>query len=98
MAIRDLAATIGITQKHLITLFDKFVGLKPKLFERICKFQSVLKTIEVGRTVQWTDVALACGYYDQAHFIKEFQAFSGLNPARYLVDKCEYPNYVPIRV
>lgn len=97
MAIRDLAGVIGITPKHLITQFDRFVGLKPKLCERIGKFQVVLQAIERRRQVDWVQVAVSCGYYDQSHFIKEFQAFSGMNPSRYIVDRSEYANFVPIR-
>ena len=37
-----------------------------------------------------------CGYYDQAHFIKEFQTFSGLNPSAYLTQRGDYLNYIPI--
>ena len=97
MAIRDFAGAIGITPKHLITQFDKFVGLKPKLCERIGKFQNVLETIEQRNHVDWARVAASCGYYDQSHFVKEFKAFSGMNPSRYIVDRSEYANYVPIR-
>ena len=46
LAIRDLANTIGITQKHLISQFEKVVGLRPKSFARICKFQKVVTLIE----------------------------------------------------
>jgi len=97
MAIRDLAAAIGITPKHLITQFDKFVGLKPKVCERIGKFQNVLRSIESTQRIEWTQVALACGYYDHSHFIKEFMSFSGINPSRYIVDRCDHANYVAIR-
>lgn len=97
MAIRDFAEAIGITPKHLITQFDKFVGLKPKLCERIGKFKGVLDTIEYGQQVDWAHLAVSCGYYDQSHFIKEFKTFSGMNPSRYIVDRTEYANYVPIR-
>ncbi len=96
MAIRDFAEFIGITPKHLITQFDKFVGLKPKLCERIGKFQGVLSAIENQQQVDWSQVAMSCGYYDQSHFIKEFKAFSGMNPSRYIVDRTEYTNFVPI--
>ncbi len=97
MAIRDFASAIGITPKHLITQFDKFVGLKPKLCERIGKFQGVLKSIEEREHIDWASLAVSCGYYDQSHFIKEFKAFSGMNPSRYIVDRSEFANYVPIR-
>ena len=96
LAIRDLANTIGITQKHLISQFERIVGLRPKSFARVCKFQRVLSLIEQQQEIDWIRMANDCGYYDQAHFIKEFQAFSGLNPSTYLHQRGEYVNYIPI--
>ena len=96
LAIRDLAEQIGITQKHLITQFEKVVGLRPKSFARVAKFNRVLKTIEETKQVEWTSIAYECGYYDQAHFIKEFHTFSGLNPSTYLTKKGDYMGYIPL--
>ena len=96
LAIRDLANTIGITQKHLISQFERIVGLRPKSFARVCKFQRVVTLIEQQQEIDWIRMANDCGYYDQAHFIKEFQAFSGLNPSTYLHQRGEYLNYIPI--
>ncbi|HSS20680.1 MAG TPA: DUF6597 domain-containing transcriptional factor [Pyrinomonadaceae bacterium] len=96
LAIRDLANTIGITQKHLISQFEKIVGLRPKTFARISKFQKVLTSIEQTKKVEWSAIANDCGYYDQAHFIKEFQTFSGLNPSAYLTHRGRYLNYIPL--
>ncbi len=96
LAIRDLANTIGITQKHLISQFEKVVGLRPKSFARVCKFQKVVNLIEQQDAIEWSAIANDCGYYDQAHFIKEFQNFSGLNPSTYLMQRGEYVNFIPI--
>src|SRR5687767_7678626 len=96
LAIRDLANTIGITQKHLISQFEKVVGLRPKSFARICKFQKVVNQIEQQTDIEWVAIAAECGYYDQAHFIHEFQTFSGLNPSSYLTQRGEYVNFLPI--
>ncbi len=96
IAIRDLAGTIGITQKHLISQFERIVGLRPKVFARVCKFQKVLNLIEAQSRIEWAAVAYECGYYDQAHFIKEFQNFSGVNPSSYLTQRGEYLNFVPL--
>ncbi len=96
LAIRDLANTIGITQKHLITQFEKVVGLRPKSFARVCKFQKVLNIIEQQKQIEWSAIASDCGYYDQAHFIKEFHNFSGLNPSAYVTQRGEYVNFIPI--
>lgn len=92
-----LANTLGISQKHLISLFDKHVGLTPKLLSRILRFQSVLQTIEQSRKIEWSTIVYECGYYDQAHFIKDFQEFSGMNPSMYLTQKGEYLNFVPVK-
>jgi AraC-like DNA-binding protein len=94
--IRDLSQKTGITQKHLITLFKKYVGLSPKMFSRIYKFQRVIHLIEEQKKVDWSMLAYECGYFDQAHFIKEFQAFSGINPAAYLDKRGPYLNYIPL--
>ena len=96
LAIRDLANTIGITQKHLISQFEKVVGLRPKSFARVCKFQKVVNLIEQQKEFEWAAVAADCGYYDQAHFIHEFQTFSGLNPSAYVAQRGEYLNFIPI--
>ncbi|HWN08019.1 MAG TPA: DUF6597 domain-containing transcriptional factor [Pyrinomonadaceae bacterium] len=96
LAIRDLANTIGITQKHLISQFEKVVGLRPKSFARVCKFQRVVNLLEQQNEIEWSAIAVDCGYYDQAHFIHEFQAFSGLNPSSYLAQRGEYVNFIPI--
>lgn len=96
LAIRDLASQIGITQKHLITQFEKVVGLRPKSFARVAKFNKVLNVIEHTKQVEWASIAYECGYYDQAHFIKEFHNFSGLNPSAYLTRRGDYVGYIPL--
>ena len=94
--IKKLSDKTGITQKHLITLFKKYVGLSPKMFSRIFKFQKVIHLIEQQKKIDWSMLAYECGYFDQAHFIKEFQAFSGINPAAYLEKRGPYLNYLPM--
>ena len=72
------------------------VGLTPKLFCRIQRFQHVLAELKARRTIEWADVAYSCGYFDQAHFVHDFQEFSGLNPTAYARAQPEHPNFVPI--
>ena len=93
-AIRALADELGVSHKHFIQAFRRRVGLPPKLFGRILRFQDALGQITAGRPIDWTDVALHCGYYDQAHFINDFQQFSGLNPTAYGSRRLEDPNFV----
>jgi AraC-like DNA-binding protein len=59
------------------------------MFHRIRRFQHVLRLIEGRQAVWWADVATACGYYDQPHFIRDFQASFGLNPSAHLTERGE---------
>lgn len=61
--------------------FEAEVGLPPKLFERIQRFQGALQRI--GRE-PLVDIALECGYYDQAHLIRDFRQFTGNTPSQWL--------------
>ncbi len=83
VAIGALSADIGISQKHLITQFRRAMGLTPKTLARIYRFQHVLHLIDPAEP-DWLQVALAAQYYDQAHFIHDFQHFTGMSPTDYI--------------
>ncbi|HEU0002222.1 MAG TPA: DUF6597 domain-containing transcriptional factor [Ktedonobacteraceae bacterium] len=94
--IADVTGQIGLSSRRFISIFNKEVGLTPKLFCRIRRFQEALKCINGGKQIDWADIALTRGYFDQAHFIHEFQMFSGFNPGAYLLHRGEHPNHVPL--
>lgn len=96
ISIRTLADKTGYTQKHLISLFERYTGLTPKEYQRLCRFQNVLKQIENMQSLSWASVAGSCGYYDQSHFIHDFKKFSGINPVQYLRSKGDYFGYIPL--
>ncbi len=87
---------IGLSQRRFIELFHDQIGLTPKAFCRVRRFQRVLQRVHRKQAVDWVQVALEGGYYDQAHFIHDFQGFSGLTPAAYLALATEHLNHVPI--
>jgi AraC-like DNA-binding protein len=82
-AIADLQLETGLSHTRFIQIFRDHVGLTPKLFCRIQRFKTVLRHIERGAPVSWAEVAAACGYFDQAHLIHDFRAFSGITPVAY---------------
>jgi AraC-like DNA-binding protein len=94
--IAGVTGRLGISARRFGELFSAEVGLTPKLFCRVRRFQATLHRIEAGRPVDWADLAVSCGYYDQAHCIRDFRAFSGLNPTAYLARRGEHPNHVPL--
>jgi transcriptional regulator GlxA family with amidase domain len=80
LSIKALAEEIGCSQKHLITLFRNAVGTTPKNYCRLLRFEKALGFMQGSSAPDWADIALACGYYDQPHFIREFRAFAGETP------------------
>lgn len=97
VTVKKLADKMKISQKHLITLFNKQVGLNPKALIRIFRFQKVILELEKQNKIDWMQVSTDCGYYDQAHFIKDFYTFSGIKPSGYNDKKGEYLNYIPVQ-
>lgn len=94
--VSQVTGQIHFSSRHFIQVFREAVGLTPKLFCRVSRFQEVLHLIGRGQQIDWTDVALSCGYFDQAHCIHDFRAFSGLSPGAYLAHRSEPLNHIPL--
>jgi AraC-like DNA-binding protein len=81
-SIRDLAHRSGYSHRTFIALFRRSVGLTPKLYGRVQRFQRVLRALS-QRSASWADVAATAGYSDQSHFNREFREFVGATPTEY---------------
>jgi AraC-like DNA-binding protein len=82
--VRKLAREAGLSDRRFIDVFRTEVGLNPKLFNRIERFQRVLEKVDRLAEPEWEQVALEHGYFDQSHLIRDFLEFSGFSPADYL--------------
>jgi AraC-like DNA-binding protein len=84
LGITRLAPALGVTRQHLARRFADLVGISPKTFARIVRLRRV---IDEARAAQdravpgWSALALAAGYYDQAHLTDEFRELTGLTPS-----------------
>ena len=94
--IQQLGEEIGYSQKHFIDLFKQQVGVTPKGYLRIMRFQKAICAIESNKSISWKRIALESGYYDQAHFIHDFKHFSGFTPSEYIQRKTTQLNYIPV--
>lgn len=83
-SIRGLARKVGLSQRRFIQVFKDEVGLSPKRFARVKRFRNALGAIPAAGDPDWAGLAAECGYFDQAHLIHEFHAFSGFKPSEYL--------------
>lgn len=87
---------IGISHRRFSDLFRTQVGLTPKRFARVERFQRTLRRIREGRHANWTELAMELDYHDQPHFIHDFRAFSGMTPSEYERLTPDHYNHVPL--
>lgn len=92
--VDDVVARSGYSARHLVDRFTAQVGLPPKRFCRVRRFQLALQRAFAGRPDDWAGLALDCGFADQSHLVNEFRAFSGLPPTGYLDRRTPWPNHV----
>lgn len=95
-SIERIALQVGYSRKHLATLFSEHVGVSPKEYMQVMRFQQVINSLMKRKEVRWTSVAIECGYYDQAHFINDFRRFSGFTPTQYIAMNSDFTNYVAV--
>jgi AraC-like DNA-binding protein len=89
VSIKDVAARAGCSTRQLERRFEDSVGISPKLFSRMQRFQGVLRIAD-GPHSNWVHAAARCGYYDQAHLIRDFREFSGKTPTSLLDQEIDF--------
>src|SRR5215203_1065546 len=78
-----LAATHGLTHRRVIEIFDRAVGLKPKMYHRVRRLRRVFRYIDEPGRPTWTTIAHRCGYFDQSHLINDFRLLTDISPSEY---------------
>jgi AraC-like DNA-binding protein len=78
VSIAGLASELGWSRRHLASTFRREIGLTPKTAARVLRFGRAYAAL--GSSDGWADIAVSCGYYDQAHLIRDFKAFAGAPP------------------
>ena len=87
--VDELAHQAGLSARQFRRLCLELTGLTPKQLCRSIRFRHAAVQAQFARRGEWSQVALDCGYYDQAHFINDFRALSGLTPGEYCADARE---------
>jgi transcriptional regulator GlxA family with amidase domain len=83
LRVDALAAGLNLSPRRLERQFLNHVGLSPKLYSRLVRFDRAVRDLSGRGAVSWADFAVAHGYTDQAHFINEFREFAGVPPAEF---------------
>lgn len=79
--VRDIAKSTSLSQRRLIELFTAAVGITPKRFGRVLRFQRATAFARRAAALDWTRIAHECGYYDQAHLIHDFRDLADVTPS-----------------
>ena len=94
--IKQVVEQIALSHRQLVRAFHSEVGMTPKRFGRVRRFQEVLDRVGCERHVSWGEIALRCGYADQAHLSRDFHEFAGVSPTSYLRERDpRFPTYLP---
>ncbi|MGW0664101.1 helix-turn-helix domain-containing protein [Streptodolium elevatio] len=96
-SVRTAADQLGWTPRRLTARFDVEMGLSPKRYARVRRFQRLLARVNASADPpDWALLAADGGYHDQAHLIHEFRALAGMTPTAYAPRSAAEPNHVPL--
>ena len=93
-SVLDVVRETGLSRRRFAQIFREQVGLTPKLYCRVLRFQRVVQQMASGRPIDWREVALAGGFSDQAHLAHEFRDFSGISMTEYQNTPRMHANHV----
>jgi AraC-like DNA-binding protein len=91
----DVRRLTGLSTKRMIALFRAEVGLAPKAYARVRRLQAALRHLDAG-AAGGARIAADTGYFDQAHFVREFRSFTALTPTQYGRQRLVLPSHVPV--
>jgi len=83
LSVNDLAKNYCLSPRHFRRLFTDKVGVSPKMYSRIKRF-NYISHLTINDFVNWQDIVYKGGFYDQAHFIRDFCHFTGKKPSEYV--------------
>jgi AraC-like DNA-binding protein len=94
--VGEVCEATGLSARRFIEVFRQQIGMTPKQYSRVRRFQGIIQGLPEGGAVDWCDVALGAGYCDQSHLIHDFREFSGISPATWAELRTQHRNHVPM--
>lgn len=86
LSVASVADDVGVSERHLRRVFREVVGLSPKEFSKLRRFERALNAAKDGREPSWSNIAVDAGYYDHAHLIADFRSIAGATPREFLAE------------
>jgi AraC-like DNA-binding protein len=98
ISLKDLQRNLKLSERSFERKFEQYVGISPKLFSRVCRFQASLDQLRSNNYTNLSDIAFDNGYADQSHFIKSFKEFAGYSPREFQKQSIEVVEIVPVLI
>lgn len=89
LSLPTIQTELNISERSLERYFKQHIGISPKLYARINRFQSALEQIRQTQFDKLTNIAYQSNYFDQSHFIREFKEFAGTSPKNFILQANE---------
>jgi len=83
LSVADLIRHTGLDKRSLQRMFQVYVGVSPKWVIQRYRLHEAVAQVQAGKACSWSDLALELGYFDQAHFVRDFRALIGMTPGEY---------------
>lgn len=90
--VGEICNLLDVNERTLERLFARYVGLSPKFYARIIRFNAIFDLMQ-KKDPGWSDLVYESGYYDQSHFIRNFRNFTGIDPSKYFYDEPSMANF-----
>jgi AraC-like DNA-binding protein len=90
IGVIELADKMNVHRRSIERKFTSAIGMSPKQLSRVVRLQATLKMLQQQNFTSLTSLAYENGYYDQAHFIKDFKEFTGMSPKLFYADNLRY--------
>ena len=95
ISVESLSTLVGMSRRSLELAFQREVGTSPKMYCRITRFRHLYDAVsENSPSVDWVQVALDSGFFDQSHLIRDFRRFAGASPISFLADQTSFAHSV----
>ena len=92
-AVKLSASELGFSSKHLRATFKDIVGITPSAYVKLVRVNRALALMQQFPQRKLSEIGLACGFFDQAHFIRAFKAVAGMSPRQFKA-QCHLQNYM----
>jgi AraC-like DNA-binding protein len=85
--VGHVAQDLGLSRRRFIEVFTEDVGMTPKRYSMVRRFQRALSLASRSSPAAWSQIALECGYFDQAHLCRDWSALTGMSPGQFLAQR-----------